>query len=133
VGHVSEAQGRHQTPHPADPSRQLPTVIIVSTGSVHDVNILDQLVWEAGSFYIMDRGYLDFAGGIGFISAALSSSPGQAKFPFAPAVTPVRGQNPACVSTRPCVMTGLKARHIYPDPLRRIGYRDPLTGNPLSS
>jgi hypothetical protein len=25
------------------------------------VNILDQLVWEAGSFYIMDRGYLDFA------------------------------------------------------------------------
>ena len=31
-----------------------PTVIIVSTGSVHDVNILDQLVWEAGAFYIMD-------------------------------------------------------------------------------
>jgi len=38
-----------------------PTVIIVSTGSVHDVNILDQLVWDAGSFYIMDRGYLAFA------------------------------------------------------------------------
>jgi hypothetical protein len=37
-----------------------PTVIIVSTGSVHDVNLLDQLVWEAGSFYLMDRGYLDF-------------------------------------------------------------------------
>jgi hypothetical protein len=38
-----------------------PSVIIISTGSVHDVNILDQLVWEAGAFYIMDRGYLDFA------------------------------------------------------------------------
>jgi hypothetical protein len=38
-----------------------PTVIIVTPGSVHDVNILDQLVWEAGSFYIMNRGYLDFA------------------------------------------------------------------------
>src|ERR1019366_1560228 len=38
-----------------------PTVIIVTPGSVHDVNLLDQLVWEAGSFYIMDRGYLDFA------------------------------------------------------------------------
>jgi hypothetical protein len=37
-----------------------PTVIIVSTGSVHDVNLLDQLVWEAGSFYIMD---LDGRGG----------------------------------------------------------------------
>src|SRR5438132_1579964 len=38
-----------------------PTVSIVTPGSVHDVNILDQLAWEAGAFYIMDRGYLDFA------------------------------------------------------------------------
>lgn len=38
-----------------------PTVIIVTPGRVHDVNILDQLAWDAGSFYIMDRGYLDFA------------------------------------------------------------------------
>ncbi len=38
-----------------------PTVIIITPGSVHDVNVLDQMVWEAGSFYIMDRGYLDFA------------------------------------------------------------------------
>jgi len=38
-----------------------PTVIIITPGRVHDVNILDQLVWEAGAFYIMDRGYLDFA------------------------------------------------------------------------
>ena len=36
-----------------------PTVIIITPGSVHDINILDQLVWEAGSFYIMDRGYRD--------------------------------------------------------------------------
>ena len=38
-----------------------PTVVIVTTGRVHDVNILDQLAFEAGSFYIFDRGYLDFA------------------------------------------------------------------------
>src|SRR5256712_1355340 len=38
-----------------------PTVVIITPGSVHDVNILDQLIYEAGSFYIMDRGYLDFA------------------------------------------------------------------------
>jgi hypothetical protein len=34
-----------------------PTVIIVSTGKVHDVNILDQLSFEAGSFYVFDRAY----------------------------------------------------------------------------
>src|SRR5208337_3699870 len=37
-----------------------PTVVILTAGKVHDVNILDQLVYEAGSFYIADRGYLDF-------------------------------------------------------------------------
>src|SRR5437773_3977923 len=38
-----------------------PTVVIVTPGNLHDLHILDQLVWEAGSFYIMDRGYIDFA------------------------------------------------------------------------
>ncbi len=39
----------------------IPTMIIVTTGKVHDVNVLDDLVFEAGSFYVMDRGYVDFA------------------------------------------------------------------------
>jgi len=39
----------------------IPTVIIITTGKVHDVNILDQLIIELGAIYIMDRGYLDFA------------------------------------------------------------------------
>lgn len=38
----------------------IPTFISITDGKVHDVNILDQLIIEAGSFYIMDRGYLDF-------------------------------------------------------------------------
>ena len=38
----------------------IPSVIIVTTGKVHDVNILDRLLFEAGAIYIMDRGYLDF-------------------------------------------------------------------------
>jgi hypothetical protein len=36
-------------------------VVITAAGKVHDVNLLDQLVFEAGAFYIFDRGYLDFA------------------------------------------------------------------------
>lgn len=39
----------------------IPTFIRVTPGQVHDVNILDQLVPAPGAFYVMDRGYLDFA------------------------------------------------------------------------
>ncbi len=38
----------------------IPTVVIVTHGKVHEVNILDQLTIEAGAIYIMDRGYIDF-------------------------------------------------------------------------
>jgi len=37
-----------------------PTFIRITNGKVHDVNILDQLLLEAGAFYVIDRGYLDF-------------------------------------------------------------------------
>ena len=39
----------------------IPTFIHVSDGKLHDVNVLDQIPFEAGSFYVMDRGYVDFA------------------------------------------------------------------------
>ena len=38
----------------------IPSFIFISDGKMHDVNILDQLVPEAGAFYVMDRGYVDF-------------------------------------------------------------------------
>ena len=38
----------------------IPTVVIVTGGQIHEVNILDQLFWEAGAIYLMDRAYLDF-------------------------------------------------------------------------
>ena len=39
----------------------IPSVIIITTGKVHDVNILDDLIIETGAIYVMDRGYLDFS------------------------------------------------------------------------
>ena len=39
----------------------IPTFIYISDGTMHDVNILDALPIEAGAFYVMDRGYLDYA------------------------------------------------------------------------
>jgi hypothetical protein len=38
----------------------IPSFIDITDGKVHDVNVLDILIFEAGSFYIMDRGYIDF-------------------------------------------------------------------------
>ena len=39
---------------------QIPTVIHITTGKVHDVNLLDKLIYEPGAVYLMDRGYLDY-------------------------------------------------------------------------
>ena len=38
----------------------IPTFIRVTEGKMHDVNILDEFLPEAGAFYVMDRGYIDF-------------------------------------------------------------------------
>ncbi len=38
----------------------IPSFIHISDGKLHDVNVLDLLIPEAGAFYVMDRGYLDF-------------------------------------------------------------------------
>jgi hypothetical protein len=109
-----------------------PTVIIVSTGSVHDVNILDQLVWEAGSFYIMDRGYLDFARwyrlhqcGAFFVTRAKQN------FRCARRYSRPVDKTTGLRFDQTVALTGLDAQHDYPAPMRRIGYRDPATGKAL--
>lgn len=106
-----------------------PTVVILTTGKVHDVNILDQLVCEAGSFYIVDRGYLDFGrlhrihlGGAFFVTRAKKNSRCQRRY-----------SRPVDKSTglrfdQTVVLTGVRSRQQYPDALRRVGFRDPQTG-----
>ena len=39
----------------------IPSILVISMGNMHDVNIIDELVFEAGAIYIMDRAYLDYA------------------------------------------------------------------------
>jgi hypothetical protein len=109
-----------------------PTVVIITPGSVHDVNILDQLVYEAGSFYIMDRGYLDFARlhriqqySAFFVTRAKKNFRFQRRY-----------SRPVDKSTglrfdQTVVLSGFYAQRAYPDTLRRIGYRDPQTGKAL--
>ena len=110
----------------------IPTVIIVTNGKVHDVNILDHLLLEAGAFYIMDRGYVDFA--------RLYSMTQTAAF----FVTRAK-RNCACrrLYSRPVdkstglrcdqtvVLEGFYAAKDYPGQLRRIRYADPETAKRL--
>ena len=109
-----------------------PTVIIITSGSVHDVNILDQLAYEAGSFYIMDRGYLDFA--------RLHRVQEQSAFFVTRAKKNLRVRRrysrPVDKTTglrfdQTVTLIGFYAQRHYAETLRRIGYRDPQSGKAL--
>ena len=109
-----------------------PTVVIVTTGRVHDVNILDQLAFEPGSFYIFDRGYLDFArlhrlhlSGAFFVTRAKKN------FRFRRRYSQPVDKSTGLRLDQTVVLTGFYARRSYPAVLRRIAYRDPLTGKKL--
>jgi hypothetical protein len=106
-----------------------PTGVILTTGKVHDVNLLDPLVYEAGSFYIVDRGYLDFGrlhrihrSGAFFVTRAKQNSRGQRRYS-----RPV-DKATGLLLDQTVGLTGFRSRRQDPDALRRIGFRDPQTG-----
>ena len=111
----------------------IPCFIRITPARVHDVNILDQLIPEPGAFYIMDRGYLDFARLYRFTQAsAFFITRSRKNITFRRVASfPVDSQ------------TGLRCdQHIrltsfyplkgYPDKLRRIRYRDLQTDHCLT-
>ena len=53
----------------------IPSFVHISDGKTHDVNVLDLLVPEAGAFYVMDRGYVDYGASMPCIRPEASSSP----------------------------------------------------------
>ena len=103
----------------------IPAFIHVSEAKLHDVNVLDLLVPEPGAFYIMDRGYVDFERlfllhrlGAFFVVRAKSNI----KFRRRYSAAADRSTGVRCDQT--IVLTGVKSRKRYPQPLRRVGYRD---------
>jgi len=59
--HFRQAKGAVKMHTLLDLRGNIPTFIHISDGKMHEVNVLDILIPEAGSFYIMDRGFTDFA------------------------------------------------------------------------
>jgi hypothetical protein len=109
-----------------------PTVVILTTGKVHDVNILDELAYEPGSFYIADRGYLDFArlyrlhlSGAFFVTRAKKNFRCRRRYS-----RPV-DKSLGLRFDQTVVLSGFYSQQQYPEALRRIGFRDPLTGKSL--
>jgi len=106
-----------------------PAVIIVTPGSVHDVNILDELCFEPGAFYIMDRAYLDYSrlhrlhlSGAFFITRAKQNARFVRRYSHpADKLSGIRFDQTV-------TLYGFNSHRHYPAPLRRIGYRDPQTG-----
>ena len=109
-----------------------PPVIIITPGRVHDVNRLDQLAWEAGAFYIMDRGYLDFARLYRLHpAAAFFVTRAKKNFRFTRRYSRPVDKATGLRLDQTVTLVGSQARRDCPAALRRSGYRDPKTGKAL--
>lgn len=107
----------------------IPCFMSITDGSVHEVNALDQLELEAGSYYVMDRGFVDFARLYRFHRAqAFFVIRGKSNMDFR-----VRASRPVDTSTglkadQSIRLRGVLTRKAYPELLRRISFIDPATG-----
>jgi hypothetical protein len=107
----------------------IPVFMRVSHGKTHDNWMLDQITPEAGAHYVLDKGYLDFVrlyhlhtAGAFFITRARRDL----HFGVRERRT-ISAQGPV-TSDRIIRLRGIKTRKRYPDTLRLVGYRDPVTG-----
>jgi transposase len=106
----------------------IPTFISITDGKVHDVNILDQILPEAGAFYVMDRGYVDFErlyvftlSAAFFVVRTKSNVLLQRRYSYpVDKTTGVR-------SDHTVILTAIDSAKAYPDPLRRVSYLDVKT------
>ena len=104
----------------------IPTFIRITEGKVHDVNILDEILPQAGSFYVLDRAYVDFERlyiftlcSAFFVVRSKENILLQRRYSHAvDKTTGVR-------SDHTVILTAIESAKVYPDPLRRVSYFDP--------
>ena len=110
----------------------IPAFIHISDGKLHDVNVLDMLTFEAGAFYVMDRGYVDFSrlytlhqAGAFFVTRA--KSPMDARRVYSATVDRTTG----VICDQRVMLGGYYSAKKYPEHLRRIRFKDPESGKTL--
>lgn len=121
----SHAQGGIKLHTLLDLRGNLPTFVHISDGKLHDAKVLDLLVPEPGSFYVMDRGYLDFKrlfvlhqARAFFVIRPRSNTQMRRLYS-----TPIdKSAGLRCDQT--VLLTGVDTSRYYPEKLRRIKYVD---------
>jgi len=110
----------------------IPSVIHITDGKLHDINILDQLMPEAGAFYVMDRGYIDFQrlarfheAGSFFVTRA--KTPMRLRRRYSHSIDRASG----LICDQTVTLMVRSSRKNFPAPLRRIRFRDPKSGKRL--
>ncbi len=110
----------------------IPTFIHISDGKLHEVSVLDQLLPEPGAFYIMDRGFLDFArlhrfhqAGSFFVTRAKSNTKARRRYSHRV------DRSTGLICDQTIFLTGDYSPQDYQAPLRRIRFKDPETAKTL--
>jgi len=110
----------------------IPAFIHISDGKMHEVNVLDFLPIEAGAFYVMDRGYLDFSrlyklhqAGAFFVTRGKSNMDARRVYSVA------TDRTTGVICDQVIALNGFYASQHYPEHLRRIRFKDADSGKTL--
>jgi hypothetical protein len=110
----------------------IPTFIRITDGKVHDVNILDELAIEAGAFYVMDRGYIDFERLYAFtLSLAFFVVRTKENVLLQRRYSHPVDKSTGVRSDQTVVLATVGSATAYPDALRRVSYYDAATSKRL--
>ena len=111
----------------------IPSFIQITEGKVHDVNVLDDLIPEPGSFYVLDRGYLDFERLYRFHQAlAFFVIRSKSNFQFRRLYSHAIDKSTGLISDQTILLTTFYSAQDYPEKLRRVRYFDAETDKRLS-
>jgi len=106
----------------------IPTFVRISSGKMHDVRVLDEMPIEPGAFYVMDRGYIDFARLYRFEQdKAFFVTRAKRNMDYtrrASAAVDPASRDAGLRSDQTIALRGFKSAALYPQTLRRIGYHD---------
>jgi hypothetical protein len=110
----------------------IPTFIRISDGKLHDVNVLDDIPIEAGAFYVMDRGYLDFERLYRLtLSSAFFVTRTKENVLLQRRYSHLVDQSTGVRSDQTVILTTIGSATAYPDALRRVSYVDAETNKHL--
>lgn len=110
----------------------IPTFIHISDGKLHDVNILDILPLEAGAFYVMDRGYLDFTRLYTISqSSAFFVTRAKSNLKYRRIYSHPIDRSTGLICDQSIMLTGFYQHKGYPEMMRRVKYYDAKTDKTL--